>query len=54
MRKEARERDIANKLTDYNEDTHMVGESIAERSQVFHVKVVSAFLRAGIDVQRAF
>ena len=51
-RKEARERDIANKLTGYNKDTHMVGESIAESSQVFRVKVVSAFLRAGIPLNK--
>ena len=51
-RKEARDRNIANKLTDYNNDTHMVGESIAESSQIFRVKVVSAFLCAGIPLNK--
>ena len=51
-RKEARERDIANKITDYNEETHLVSENIAQSTQVFRVKVVSAFLRAGVPLNK--
>ena len=51
-RKEARERDIASKITSYNEETRVVGENIAESTQVFHVKVVSAFLRAGVPLNK--
>ena len=51
-RKEARERDIAKKLNNYNEETHMVSENIAEDTQVFRVKVVSAFLRAGVPLNK--
>ena len=51
-RKEHREQDIANKLKDYNKDTHVVGENIAENTQVFHVKVVSAFLRARVPLNK--
>ena len=29
-----------NKLTNYNEDTHVVGENIAESTQVFRVEIV--------------
>ena len=51
-RKEARQRDIAKQLTDYNKDIHVVGENIAETTQVFRGKVVSAFLRAGIPLNK--
>jgi len=36
-RKEVRERDIIKQLTDYNKDIHVVGENIAENTQVFRV-----------------
>jgi len=51
-RKEARERDIANKITSYNEKSHMAGENLAEGTQVFCVKVVPAFLCAGVPLSK--
>ena len=51
-RKEAREIDIASKITSYNEESHVVGENLAEGTQVFCVKVVSAFLHAGVPLSK--
>ena len=45
-KKEAREQDIATALRARNAKEHLVGEHLPDAQQVFHVKVVSAFLRA--------
>ena len=49
--KEARERDIASTLRKHNEETHMRGETLPEQQQVYHVRVVSSFLRAGAPLR---
>ena len=51
-KKEAGERDIVKELAVYNENTHMVGETIAGNMQVFCVKVLSTFLRAGVPLNK--
>ena len=52
QKKEATEQDIAKKLVSYNKETHAVGETLTENTQVFRVKVVSTFLRAGIPLNK--
>ena len=49
--KEASERDIAKELAVYSKKTHIVGETIAESTQVFRVKILSTFLRAGVPLE---
>ena len=44
--------DIAKELAVYNKETNVVGETIAENMQVFCVKVVSAFLRPGVPLNK--
>ena len=48
----SRERDIAECLRKYNEESHPVGETLPEQQQVYRVKVVSAFLRAGVPLNK--
>lgn len=36
----------------YNAKEHLVGEHLPDTQQVFHVKVVSAFLRAGVPLTK--
>lgn len=43
---------FANELAIYNEKTHMVGVTITENMQVFHVKVFSTFLHAGVPLYK--
>ena len=50
--KEAREQDIAMALTKYNEKEHLRGETLPQEQQVCRVKVVTAFLRAGIPLSK--
>ena len=52
QKKEAGEQDIAKQLVTYNKEIHMVGENLTESTQVFHVKVVSTFLHAGIPLNK--
>ena len=52
QKKEAGERDIAKQLAVYNEENRTVGETLTESTQVFRVKVVSTFLRAGIPLNK--
>ena len=51
-RKEARERDIADSLIKYNEEFHPRGETLPQQQQVYHVKVMSAFLKAGVPISK--
>ena len=51
-RKEARERDIADSLTKYNKEFHPRGETLPQQQQVYRVKVVSAFLKAGVPLNK--
>ena len=50
--KEAREQDIAVALSKHNEKEHLRGETLPEQQQVYRVKVVTAFLRAGIPLSK--
>jgi hypothetical protein len=50
--KEARERDIADALKTHNVATHLEGETLPMDQQVYRVKVVSAFLRAGVPLNK--
>ena len=51
-RKEAREQDIAQALKQYNSERHSRGETLPESQQVYRVKVVRTFLRAGVPLSK--
>ena len=51
-RKDSRERDIAEDLRKYNEEMHPRGETLPEEQQIYCVKVVSSFLKAGIPLSK--
>ena len=46
--KEAREKHIADVLVQHNNETHLRGETLPEQQQVYHIKVVTSFLKAGV------
>ena len=50
--KEKREQDIAESLVRYNQKHHMCGETLPQNIQVYWVKVVSSFLRAGVPLSK--
>ena len=50
--KETRERDIAESLRKYNNDVHSRGESLPKEQQVYRIKVVSTFLKAGVPLSK--
>ena len=50
--KEAREKDIASSLQSYNAKVHARGETLPEDHRVYRVKVLMAFLRAGIPLNK--
>ena len=39
-------------MSDYNEQNHLIGETLPEATQVFRIKVVTAFLRAAIPLSK--
>lgn len=51
-RKEKREQEIAVALRAHNADVHLVGEGLPDDHQVFCVKVVTTFLRAGVPLTK--
>lgn len=51
-KKEAREGDIASSLQQYNEHIHQRGEMLPEQQQVYRVRVVSTFLKAGVPFNK--
>ena len=51
-KKEALERDLAETLQKYNDDVHLRGETLPQTQQVFRVKVLKSFLRAGIPLNK--
>ena len=51
-KKEARERNIADSLTKYNTEVHPRGETLPQEQQVYRVKVVSAFMKAGVPLNK--
>jgi len=50
--KEKQEKDIANALRKHNEVFHLVGETLPEKLQVFRMKVVRSFLKAGVPFNK--
>ena len=50
--KEAREKNIADMLVQHNEETHLRGETLPEQQQVYRIKVVTAFLKAGVPLSK--
>ena len=52
MRKEKRERDIAGALAVYDEYTHPKGETLPTDHRVYHIKVVTSFLKAGVPLTK--
>lgn len=47
-----REQDIADALARHNNEVHLRGETLPIQQQVYHVKVVTALLRAGIPLSK--
>ena len=50
--KQVHEQDIARVLSVHNEQTHFKGVILPEQQQVFHVKVVSFFLKAAVQLSK--
>ena len=50
--KEKREQDIAQSLVVHNAEVHQIGESLPLPQQVYRVKVVTSFLRAGVPLNK--
>jgi hypothetical protein len=50
--KELREKSIADALAAQNEDCHLKGETLAASQQVYRVKVLTCFLRAGVPLRK--
>ena len=48
--KEKREQDIVKALGAYDEEVHPVGETLPTDQRVFHIRVVSTFLKAGVPL----
>ena len=51
-KKEARQKDLAEALQKYNDDVHLRGETLPQTQQVYRVKVLKSFLRAGIPLNK--
>ena len=51
-KKEAQQKDLAEALQKYNEDVHLRGETLPQTQQVYRVKVLKSFLRAGIPLNK--
>ena len=50
--KEQRERSIAEVLAAHNQENHLRGETLPADQQVYRVKVVSCFLKAGVPLRK--
>ena len=50
--KEAREKNIADMLVQHNEETHLRGETLPQQQQVYRIKMVTAFLKAGVPLSK--
>ena len=51
-KKEIQERDIAKQLSNYNQQIHLIGETLPQATQVYCVKVVTAFLCAAVPLSK--
>ena len=52
QKKQAREKDIASALKRYDETTQPKGQTLPDEQRIYRVKVVMAFLRAGIPISK--
>ena len=52
LRSEARERDIATSFAKYNQQEHTSGETLPEEMQVYRIRVVTAFLKASVPLNK--
>ena len=52
QKKEAREKDIASALKRYDETTQLKGQTLPDEQRIYRVKVVMAFLQAGIPISK--
>ena len=52
QKKEAKERDIAESLKEYDNEFHPKGESLTMEHRVYRVKVVKSFLQAGVPLHK--
>ena len=52
QRKDRQERDIAEAFAAYNENEHLAGETLSQETHVYHIKVVSTFLKAGVPLNK--
>ncbi|CAB4039355.1 RNA-directed DNA polymerase from transposon BS [Paramuricea clavata] len=50
--KAKRERDLAEVLRAYDEENHPIGETLSMNTRVFRLKVVTAFMKAGIAINK--
>ena len=51
-KKEARERDIAKSLEEYDNQFHPKGESLSLAHRVYRVKVIGSFMKAGVPLNK--
>ena len=52
LQKEAREVDIAVAMKQNDDATHRKGETLAEEQRVYRVRVMKAFLKAGVPLAK--
>ena len=52
QRKDGQEKDIAEAFATYNEKEHIAGETLSKNTQVYRIKVVSTFLKAGVPLNK--
>ena len=52
--KDKREKSITIALKRHNEQSHLVGKNLPEQHQIFCVKVICTFLRAGIPLKNSY
>ena len=50
--KELKEKHIADMLIEHNQEEHLRGETLPEQQQVYRVKVVTTFLKAGVPLSK--
>lgn len=51
-RVKVKEKQIADKLVQHNDRMHFRGETFPQEQQVYHIKVVTAFLKAGVPLNK--
>ena len=51
-KKEDREKELAESFQKYNDDVHLRKETLPHAQQVFRMKVLKVFLRAGITLNK--